>query len=128
MSDDREALLGFAGECKTASVSVRGRDFNVRGMTVFEFEVNQDRAKKGQSTASLLARCIVTDTGMRLFKDEDVERLSELPLDVASPLLEKITELSGLTEGLDADTAKAKAIEDAEGNSAPTRGDGSSSE
>lgn len=95
----------------------------VRGMTIREFELNQGRAENGEATASVIARCVLDETGGRLFDDSDVRMIAELPLARIGALSKAITEESGL-----GDNDAEQAVKDAEGNSAATPSDGSSSD
>lgn len=129
MALSKQAILKHAGVFKAREVHVpawadeNGDDVVlVRGMTIREFEINQERAGKGEATASVIARCLMDDTGGRLFDDSDVSVIAELPLVAIQDISRAITEESGLVDGPD------KAIADAEGKSPATSGSDSSSD
>lgn len=130
MALSKDSILKHAGSFTSKEVHVpaladeNGDDVVlVRGMTIREFELNQARAEDGKATASVISRCVVDETGGRVFSDADVDRIAELQMDIVQPLSQAIAEMSGL--GADGDSAKA--VKDAEGNSEPTGGDGTSS-
>lgn len=70
----------------------------VRGMTVREYELNQLRVEAGKSSASLIARVAVDASGGRLFKDDQIDAIAELPLAQMMELTNAVTALSGLTD------------------------------
>lgn len=119
MALSRGNILKHAGVFTTKEVHVPAwADENgddavlVRGMTLSEFEVNQARVARadgegsGHATASLVVRCVVDETGGRLFTDADIETVSQLGFAQVNLIAEAIGDLSGL--GADAEGEIAK--------------------
>lgn len=99
----------------------------VRGMTIAEYELSVANDSEGESTASVIAKCVLAPDGTRLFDDADVQWISQLPLAQIRLLDKAIIEESGLSDG---DPAKAvdRAVADAEGNSGTTGSSASSTD
>jgi hypothetical protein len=138
MALSKGSILKHAGSFKAREVHVpawadeSGDDVVlVRGMTVREFELNQGSADDGKASARVIARCVIDESGGRVFDstDADVNLIAELPLAQVMLLNQAIAQASGL--GDDADTSQSavdKGIADAEKNSdATSDGDSSSS-
>ena len=117
----KQSILRRTGSCPTRIVDVPewGDDSTdgkilVRGMTIREFEVNQARADDGKATAAVLARCVLQDeSGLRMFSDDDISALAELPLAEVTPVSKAIMELSGLGDDPAAPKPANEAVEDA---------------
>lgn len=134
MALNREDILKHAGMFDPQEVHVpawkngAGDDVVlVRGLTAREFDVHQARVQRqgaddkepaANLTASLVVRCIVDDSGKRLFTDADINVLGELPAGDLNRITNVIAEQSGLTDEAE------KAIE---GNSEAAQGGNSSS-
>lgn len=99
----------------------------VRGMTLREFEINQSRADEGTASASVLVRCIIDESGGRLFTDEDKNVIAELPLAQVRLLNEAVAKESGLDPDEDPNVAIKVAVEESGKDSETTPTDGSSS-
>lgn len=139
-------ILTHTAECPTREVHIpawknaAGDDVViVRGMTVREFELQQSIGGKGEgkSSARLVARCALDVSGGRLFKDEQIDSIAELPLAQMMTLTNAISVLSGLAEEDDEDKPKTgdgaadePAKDEAEPGKSPTlsSAEGSSSE
>jgi hypothetical protein len=102
-----EAILKHAGTLRTkvvhvpAWVDADGDDaVIVRGMTVREFELNQAKLgdEDGHATAGLVARCVLSENGQRVFTDAQVPQIAELGFAEVNRIGQAISELSGLTE------------------------------
>lgn len=135
MALDRDRILSFAGVFTPREVHVpawadeSGDDLVfVRSMTLAELNINSARAARNQvsadekpddkSLAAVIARCVIDQSGRRVFTDADTPAIGQLPAPQAMKLYEAITEESGETE------ESEKAIE---GNSdAAPSGDSSS--
>lgn len=79
----------------------------VRGMTVREFEINQAALGKedGEATAALIARCVVDESGGRVFEDRQIPQIAELGFKQINEIGKTISDLSGLSEKKDRDEA-----------------------
>jgi hypothetical protein len=83
-----------------------GGSLRVRGMTARErdqFESSRVTRKNGKvqiesdnTRAKMVAICVVDPEGGRLFSDEDVPALGNLPADVLDPIFEVAARLSGM--------------------------------
>jgi hypothetical protein len=97
----------------------------VRGTTIKEFEIHQAKLARQSfsedgvnAAAFLVSRCVEDENRLRVFRDGDVEQISQLPVSIVSRIVEAIGELSEITD---------TAVADAEGNSEATTDDTSSS-
>jgi hypothetical protein len=136
MALSKGSILKHAGSFKAREVHVpawadeSGDDVVlVRGMTVREFELNQGSADDGKASARVIARCVIDESGGRVFDstDADVNLIAELPLAQVMLLNQAIAQASGLGDDEPAKAVDA-AVADAEGNSDATPdGDTSSS-
>lgn len=132
MALSKDAILKHAGTRKTETVHVPAwRDESgddtvlVHGLTVREWELHQaqlardagEKTPKGHANARLIARCVVDDTGRRVFTDDDVNLISNLSLGEILKLQEAINQASGLGDDAEAD---------ARGESEPTQDSSSS--
>lgn len=132
MALSKQSILKHAGVFKTREVHVpawadeSGDDVVlVRGMTIREYEINATSAPEGLATATVIARCVLDESGARVFDPKNVSELNqiaELPLAQIRLLDRAITEESGMADGPD------KAVADAAGNSVPTPSDDSVSD
>ena len=127
MALSKDKILKHAGTYKTQTVHVpawvdeAGDDtVLVRGMTNREFELNMKGSDDGKATARVIARCVVDESGLKVFSDKDVDQIAELQNADLQPLSEAIAELSGLITGKKPDEQIDAAVADAEGNSEPT--------
>lgn len=120
MALNADAILKHAGNYKVIEVHVpawadeSGDDVvRVRGMTMAELEINQAaqaaKGGEGQASASLVARCVVSESGARVFSDSQVGAISQLQVVEVEPILDAILTLSGLNnEGADAILGKSE--------------------
>ena len=108
MALSRDQILKHAGTPDVGEVHVPkwsdgGDDLvKVRGITLREWELHQARVAredgKGLANAALISRCVVDDNGGRVFRDGDVDQIAELGVGEMTKLVERILELSGLTD------------------------------
>jgi len=131
----RDKILKHAGMLGKAQVHVpkwadeTGDDVVVvRGVTIREWEIHQsmqvraseDESKMGFANARLVARCVVDDTGRRVFSDDDVKQIAELGVGEVDKITDEILRVSGLA----GEAAESEAL----GESETTPPDKSSSE
>lgn len=129
MALSKSKILRHAGSVKTKEIHVKawadedGDDVVlVRGMTLREFEINQASSDDGKSSAKLIARCVVDESGLRVFSDADVDLVAELPVAEAAEITNAIFKQSGLIADDNGEKSAEKAVSDAEGNSEATPG------
>lgn len=123
MSLSKQSILKHAGSFKTTEVHVpawadeNGDDVVlVRGMTLREFDINMARnGDDGLATASVVARCVVDESGGRVFQDADTNYIAELPIADLQAVTRAIMSASGMGASDNPDVPQA--VADAEGNS-----------
>jgi hypothetical protein len=103
MALSADKILGHAGVFSRVEVHVpawadeTGDDVVlVRGMTIREYEIVQAKAPEGMSTASVMAKCIVDESGSPIFTTANVAALAELPTAQVLLINKAITDQSGL--------------------------------
>lgn len=119
----REAFLDHAGKYDTREVELFGGKVWVRGMTAREVEIQAAVGQKntprdeGLSSARILARVMLDESGARMFTDADVPQIGELPWQHIQTLMKAVNDLSGLNE---TDEEIAKNSEAGQSGSSPT--------
>jgi hypothetical protein len=106
---DKAALLAATNlPRETVYCKVLGGDVIIQGMSgvqrdewegsLIKQRKNQRRLDTRNSRASLLARCIVTEDGSRMFSDEEAELLGKVRVDILQPLFDVAQRLSGVSD------------------------------
>ena len=132
-----DAFFGLAAACPVEEVELPGGSVvRVRGLTTAERDdletqlalhrQKQQRARRAGKPVppdlpfrpALVMRAAVDEDGNRLFVPADLHRLSAMPARLLSPLADAAIRLSGM---------RAEDVDELEGNSDATGGDGSSS-
>ena len=101
----REQILALSGTSKTHIVNVKNvGDVGIRIMTGTEREAYEQQIfKDGKVThehlrAKLLAKVLCDADGKRMFTDDDIAAVSELPAPVVIALFESAQKLNSLTK------------------------------
>lgn len=123
MSMSREQMLAKADEKLFGEVAVPewGDTVRVTAMTAGQrFKIAQLNGEgKIDGNSMMIVYCAVDDSGARLYPQaQDVDVVSGMPAGIVERIAQKIADLSGLND---------EAAADAEGNSASTPSDASSS-
>ncbi len=103
----RDKILALKSTIPTATMTIGGiGEIHLRGLTAGERDSWEQAIylTRGKITgmknlrASLVVRCLIDETGARIFSDSDIDELGAIPAKIVDKLYEKCQVLSGLRE------------------------------
>lgn len=100
---DKAKLLTLSKHRPQQSVEIKALDDSVivRGLTIAERDEVENAVSTGEKKnlrSLLLARCLVDESGERIFTDDEIDSLSSLPSDPMEPAFDAALRLSGYSE------------------------------
>ena len=108
---DRESF--FSRKVSTSTVDLDdGTSLHVRKLSQAEVRDIQKRYSAEDKTvdglAFVMCRCVVSKTGERMFADDDLDRIAELPFDDVSRVANAVMRFSGMVGGEEGEVGKGE--------------------